>query len=241
MAALVSDWAKNGARPFSNSMMTAVYELLPNSTDLTVHHQCRLRTASTLRSRTGWISTTPITTISPTSIAASVQHMGDQALGATRAFLASDWSGDKKANEIAYADIGSRIFVSLPQIFSLVLLGLCFGISAMMLVRPTRDGGWQKLDWRALALPARLPCRRRACCLPVATGDRAGSSRAWLLDRPSAGLQHGDLRAHRADRCAALLAWLAPKSSAARRSTPPAGSGSSSSAWASRSPWPASR
>ena len=33
------------------------------------------------------------------------------------------------------------------------LLGLCFGISAMLLVRPTRAGGWQKLDRRSFVLP----------------------------------------------------------------------------------------
>ena len=36
-AGIVGDWSKSGARPVANSMMTAIYELLPNSTDLTVH------------------------------------------------------------------------------------------------------------------------------------------------------------------------------------------------------------
>ena len=35
---------------------------------------------------------------------ASVQHMGDQALGATRAFVASNWDNDK-SGDIAYSDI----------------------------------------------------------------------------------------------------------------------------------------
>lgn len=151
-AGIVSDWAKNGARPFSNSMMTAVYELLPNSTDLTVH----------LRDGSNGINIAIADGLdfyhtSHDDLAhldrASVQHMGDQALGAARAFLAADWAVDKEGGEIAYSDIASRIFVSLPQVFSLMLLGLCFGISAMLLVRPARAGGWQKLDWRAFVLP----------------------------------------------------------------------------------------
>lgn len=154
-AGVVSDWAKNGARPFSNSMMTAVYELLPNSTDLTVH----------LRDGSNGINIAIADGLdfyhtNHDDLAhldrASVQHMGDQALGATRAFLAADWAVDHEGGEIAYSDIASRIFVQLPQVFSLILLGLCFGVSAMLLVRPTRAGGWQKLDWRAFALPPAL-------------------------------------------------------------------------------------
>ena len=154
-AALVTDWSKSGARPFSNSMMTAVYELLPNSTDLTVHliggsNGINIAISDgvdfyhTNRDNLDMLDR------------ASVQHMGDQALGATRAFLASDWSKDASAGEIAYADIGSRLFVSLPQVFALVLLGLCFGVAAMLLVRPTRDSGWRRLDWRVFALPPAL-------------------------------------------------------------------------------------
>ncbi|MFT3724043.1 MAG: M28 family peptidase [Hyphomonadaceae bacterium] len=151
-AGIVSDWAKNGARPFSNSMMTAVYELLPNSTDLTVH----LRDGSTginiaIADGLDFYHT------NQDDLAhldrASVQHMGDQALGAARAFLAADWGVDKDGGEIAYSDVASRVFVQLPEVFTLVLLGLCFGVSAMLMVRPTRAGGWQKLDWRAFVLP----------------------------------------------------------------------------------------
>lgn len=154
-AGIVSDWSKGAPRPVANSMMTAVYELLPNSTDLTVH----------LRDKSNGINIAIADGLDfyhtqHDDLAhlngPSVQHMGDQALGATRAFLAADWTGDKTAGEIAYSDIGARLFVSLPQVFTLVLLGLCFGVSAMLLVRPTRDGGWQKLDWRALALPPAL-------------------------------------------------------------------------------------
>ncbi len=154
-AGVVGDWAKNGARPFSNSMMTAVYELLPNSTDLTVHlndgsNGINIAIADGLDFyHTNHDDLDHLDR-------ASVQHMGDQALGATRAFLASDWSRDKTGGDIAYSDIGSRLFVTLPEVFALVLLGLCFGVSAMLLVRPTRAGGWQKLDWRALVLPPAL-------------------------------------------------------------------------------------
>jgi hypothetical protein len=151
-AGLVSDWSKSGARPFANSMMTAVYELLPNSTDLTVHLNAGFNGVNIAISDGLDFYHTNRDDLAQLN-RASVQHMGDQALGATRAFLASDWSKDGAAGEIAYSDIGSRLFVSLPQVFALVLLGLCFGVAVMLNIRPRREGGWQKLDWRALALP----------------------------------------------------------------------------------------
>lgn len=154
-ASLVSDWSKSGARPFANSMMTAVYELLPNSTDLTVHLNAGFNGVNIAISDGLDFYHTNRDDLAQLN-RASVQHMGDQALGATRTFLASDWSKDSASGEIAYSDIGSRLFVSLPQVFALVLLGLCFGVALMLNIRPTREGGWQKLDWRALALPPLL-------------------------------------------------------------------------------------
>lgn len=151
-AGIVTDWSKSGARPVANSMMTAVYELLPNSTDLTVHLNDK-STGINIAIADGL----DFYHTNHDDLAhldrASVQHMGDQALGATRAFLAGDWSGDKTGGEIVYTDIGTRLFVALPEVFGLILLGLCFGVAAMLLVRPARDAGWQKLDWRAFALP----------------------------------------------------------------------------------------
>ncbi len=152
-AAIVSDWAKNGARPFSNSMMTAIYELLPNSTDLTVHLAAGYPGINIAISDGLEFYHTPndaLAHIDP----GSVQHMGDQALGATRAFLASDWSGDQRiGGEIAYSDVASRFFIALPQALTLILLGLCFGVAALLFMRPARDADWTHPDWRALALP----------------------------------------------------------------------------------------
>ncbi len=154
-ANVVGDWAKSGARPFSNSMMTAVYELLPNSTDLTVHLNAGSNGVNIAISDGLDFYHTTRDNLAMLD-RASVQHMGDQALGATRAFLAADWSTDAAAGEIVYSDIASRIFVSLPQVLALVLLGLCFAVSAMLLIRPSHESGWRKLDWRALALPPAL-------------------------------------------------------------------------------------
>lgn len=152
---LVSDWAENGARPFSNSMMTSVYELLPNSTDLTVHLRAGSTGINIAIADGAEFYHTQHDDLEHLD-RASVQHMGDQALGAVRAFLASDWGKDATGGEIAYSDVVSRGFVALPESLSLLLLGLCFGVAAMMLVRPRRHGGWRRLDWRAFILPPAL-------------------------------------------------------------------------------------
>ncbi len=207
---LVSDWAKSGARPFSNSMMTAVYELLPNSTDLTVHLNAGSNGINiAISDGLDFYHTThdDLAHLDRTS----VQHMGDQALGATRAFLASDWSNDASASEIAYSDIASRVFVSLPQVLALVLLGLCFGISAMMIVRPTRDDGWQKLDWRALALPPAflVGAGLAAFLLQQAIALVRPEPAFWVAHPQGFNMAIFALTALVG---AALLAWLAPNS-----------------------------
>lgn len=151
---IVTDWSKNGARPAANSMLAAVYEFMPNSTDLTAHLQDG-STGINIAMADGLdfyhTAHDDLAHLDRTS----VQHMGDQALGATRAYLASDWSKDRTGGEIAYSDIGTRLFVALPEMLALGLLGLCLVISAILLVRPSRESGW-KLDWRALVLPPAL-------------------------------------------------------------------------------------
>lgn len=207
-AGVVGDWSKNGARPFSNSMMTAIYELLPNSTDLTVHLNAGFNGVNIAISDGLDFYHTNHDDLAHLN-RASVQHMGDQALGATRAFVASNWDNDK-SGDIAYSDIASRIFVSLPEVFALVLLGLCFGISAMMLVRPTRDGGWQKLDWRALAFPPAF--------IVVSGAVAFGLQQLLSLIRPEAGFWNAYPQAFNMAIFAmtalvggAGLSWLAPQ------------------------------
>lgn len=210
-ASLVSDWSKSGARPFANSMMTAVYEVLPNSTDLTVHLNAGFNGVNIAISDGLDFYHTNRDDLAQLN-RASVQHMGDQALGATRVFLASDWSKDGAAGEIAYSDIGSRLFVSLPQVFALVLLGLCFGVALMLNIRPTREGGWQKLDWRALALPPLL----------IAASGLAAFALQQLISliRPDTAFWAAHPQAFNMAifavallLSAVALAWLAPKSS----------------------------
>ena len=155
-AGVVGDWSKNGARPVSNSMMTAVYELLPNSTDLTPYLASGLNGINIAIADGLDFYHTQHDDLAHLN-RPSVQHMGDQALGATRAYLASDWAIDKvPAADIAYSDIATRGFVALPQTIALIMLGLCFGVAALLFMRPAKNANWKKPDWRAMALPPAL-------------------------------------------------------------------------------------
>lgn len=151
-ASVVTDWAKYAERPVSNSLMTAVYELLPNSTDLTVHLQSGLAGINMAIADGFNFYHTARDDLSMLDHA-SVQHMGDQALGAAQAFISS--TGEPRG-DIVYADVMTQTFVSLPLEAGLATLGLCFGAAILLVMKPARDADWRKLDWRSLVLPPAL-------------------------------------------------------------------------------------
>jgi hypothetical protein len=147
-ATVVGDWARNTTRPVSSSLMTAVYELLPNSTDLTIHlHDRRAGINIAIADGLAFYHT-ELDDLAHLDLR-SVQHMGDQALGATRAWLAA--SGGSRG-EIVYTDVLARMLVSLPTVPALVLLGLCLGLAALLMSRPTREADWRVFDWRSFAI-----------------------------------------------------------------------------------------
>jgi hypothetical protein len=209
-ADIVKAWSKAPARPVSNSLMTAIYELLPNSTDLTVYLQVgwpgvNIAIADGLdfyHSQRDDLSMLDHR---------SVQHMGDQALGAARAFADAALNSPVARGEAAYADIATRAFIMLPQFLALVLLGLCFGVAAMLVLRPARVWDWRQFDWRAFILPP---------ALVLASGGLAFAVQfliALVRPEPAFWIAHPQ-----ALNCAiflaalmlaaAGLAWLAPRS-----------------------------
>ncbi len=187
---IVSDWAKNGARPFSNSMMTSVYELPPNSTDLTVH----LRDGSTgvniaIADGLDFYHT------NHDDLAhldrSSVQHMGDQALGAARAFIAGDWSGDKRGRRDRLlghrlADLRVAAAGDLSGAPGPVLWGFRHAARAphaRMAAGRSWTGAHVVLPPVLLVGGGLIAFARAVCCL-------AGSSRAGLLDCLPTGAEH---------------------------------------------------
>jgi hypothetical protein len=147
-AAVVLPWSRNGARPISNSMTAAVYRLLPNSTDLTVHFTAGYPGVNiAIGDGLSYYHTSrdDLSELDPRS----VQHMGDQALGAARAFAAD---GLAPAGDVVYSDFGARLFVMMPQGLALALLVVCFLIAAGLLFRAElyATGGF---SWSAFLLP----------------------------------------------------------------------------------------
>lgn len=116
----VVDWAKHVSRPGANSLMAAVYEQLPNSTDLTpmmAGGLSGLNIAITQGVEFYHSARDNLETLDRRS----VQHMGDQAWGAVRAWLERAEAGPV-AGEAVYADIANRFLVVLPQTIALILL-----------------------------------------------------------------------------------------------------------------------
>lgn len=148
---VVSDWSRSGARPFAHSMMAAVYELLPNSTDLTVHLDQGFPGINIAIAEGSDLYHSERDTLAELD-PRSVQHMGDQALGAARAFMDANWSEDAASGDIVYADLLSRFFVVLPQTLAVILLIACFVVATVLVFRPEK-GMWRRPDWRALVLP----------------------------------------------------------------------------------------
>ncbi len=116
----VADWAKHVSRPGANSLMAAVYEQMPNSTDLTpmmAGGLSGLNIAITQGVEFYHSARDNLETLDRRS----VQHMGDQAWGAVRAWLERDEAGPV-AGETVYADIANRFLIAMPQSVALALL-----------------------------------------------------------------------------------------------------------------------
>ncbi len=141
----VAAFAQHAARPFANSMMTDIYRLLPNDTDVTEFLPLGYGAINMALTEGVEFYHTPhdnLASLDPKS----VQHMGDLALGAVRASLAQGMGAG--AGQLAFTDILSRAFVMLPQ----SLAGMLLGLGAILsLTACLRAGGGATV--RALAAP----------------------------------------------------------------------------------------
>ncbi len=133
------------ARPVANSITANIYGLLPNSTDVTVLKRAHLDVINIAVLEGLEDYHTPQDSFAAQDLA-SVQHMGDQALGVIGAWATS---GDRGENQdLVYTDILSRFFISLPAWLSLALLA----VSALIAFFAFWQSGAER-RWRALALP----------------------------------------------------------------------------------------
>ena len=117
------DWFGRGSdRPVANSLSTDLYRLIPNSTDVAVldERPWTILNFAIIGNETRYHSQSDTLTALDRR---SLQHMGDQALGAALA-VAAGGAPPAGAGEMLYTDLAGRTLVALPMAFGLALLGL---------------------------------------------------------------------------------------------------------------------
>lgn len=128
--AAIALYRATSARPGANSLSTDLYRLIPNSTDVNVFNAApwTILNFAIIGNETRYHS-------AGDTLAAldrrSLQHMGDQALAATR--LAAQGAPPADGGQLIYTDLLGRFMVTLPMLAGLVLLGLSllfFGVGA---------------------------------------------------------------------------------------------------------------
>jgi hypothetical protein len=108
----VAAFVRGAARPFANSLMTDIYRLLPNDTDVTEFLPKGYDAINLALTEGVEFYHTPRDTIANLDLK-SVQHMGENALGSFRGFI--DASDDDVEAKVIFTDLFSRIMVALPQ------------------------------------------------------------------------------------------------------------------------------
>ncbi|HXI87726.1 MAG TPA: M28 family peptidase, partial [Parvularculaceae bacterium] len=123
----IAAFAKGAGRPFSNSMMTDIYRLLPNDTDVTEFLPKGYDALNIALGDGLSHYHTPHDTIANLD-PRSVQHTGRQALGAIRALLNAPAKGAE--HEVVFTDILSRFLLTAPQWLAGVVLLVGLGAAA---------------------------------------------------------------------------------------------------------------
>ncbi len=141
----VHAYADGAARPMANSVMADVYALLPNSTDVSVLRRDGVDIIN-VAVLDGWPNYhTPQDSLASVDIN-SLQHMGDSALGVLRAFAEAPDQGS--AESLVFSDVVGRAFISAPQLWSLIALGLSGLVTLGYFWSLGGEG-----RWRAIAAP----------------------------------------------------------------------------------------
>jgi hypothetical protein len=140
----VAAFAGGASRPVANSMMTDVYRLLPNDTDVTEFLPMGYDALNLALTEGVEFYHTPHDSLANLG-RRSVQHMGDNALSSVRNFAGAEEASE---TQVIFADILSRTIVVAPQWLggAILALGLILAAIAFM-----RDAGPRPI--RALLAP----------------------------------------------------------------------------------------
>ncbi|GAA0574953.1 M20/M25/M40 family metallo-hydrolase [Rhizomicrobium electricum] len=138
----VAMYAAQAPRPSANSLSRVIYKNMPNGTDLSIALEKGLPGLNFAFIGDEAAYHTPLATPAHLDLG-SVQHMGDQALGAARAFAVRL---PVQASDAVYSDVLGFFFIQYPLWFGWVVLALAavltlYGIRAAGKVAPPSWGG----------------------------------------------------------------------------------------------------
>ena len=132
---------KGSKRPVANSVMAAIYEQLPNSTDVSVYLPQDMEALNFAIIGNERFYHTPGDNLDNLS-KRSLQHMGDMGLNTVRNLTDPDAKIKTNAQRLIYTDFLSRGMIALPQWVALpvMIIGLAVGIGIFFWPTQEADG-----------------------------------------------------------------------------------------------------
>ncbi|MEM1193550.1 MAG: M20/M25/M40 family metallo-hydrolase [Pseudomonadota bacterium] len=134
---VIRQFARGTKRPVTNSTMAAVYEAMPNGTDMTEFLRYDINALNFSPIRNERYYHTPQDNLTNLS-KPSLQHMGDQGLGTARAFLNADTV--PATSRVLYTDILGQYLLVIPAALALPILGASLMLALFLLMTTNRHG-----------------------------------------------------------------------------------------------------
>ena len=153
---LIDTFASHAPRPVASSVFDAIYAFLPFNTDLTVYNEAGLPGLNFAFIEEHPHYHTPLDSLANLD-PGSVQHHGDNALAATRAFAALDLS-NQPAGRSVFQDLLPGVVVRWPEPWTIWLALAAalvwMGITANEIRRG--DLSWRRLAWGLTVAPVTI-------------------------------------------------------------------------------------
>ncbi len=148
---VIDGFSRHAGRPFTNSVAQAIYELMPNDTDLSVFKRRAIPGVNFAFLDGVMDYHTPNDDRARLSLG-SIQHQGDNCLAVLRGVLVDD-QFEKPAEEAVFFDVMSLFVVVWPEGWTPWIAGLVnlFWIMGVWLLYRRSVIGWAGLLWGGLA------------------------------------------------------------------------------------------
>src|SRR5215210_5425617 len=142
---LVSSWAAGAPRPFTSSLFSAIYQLLPNDTDLTVYKRRDVPGLNFAFIDGPTYYHTSRDSVDNSSLG-SLQHHGDNALAAVRGLTESNLDAPPQGQAVFF-DLFHAVVMRWPAGLSPLLgvLALALAIAAAVIAQRRRLATWSSV------------------------------------------------------------------------------------------------